>query len=142
MKKNPCVLYIEDEEDDVFFMRNAFKRLGMEECFHMVPDGERAIAYLTGGDPYTDRARFPVPTIVLLDLSLPVLSGFEVLAWLRGHPQFRSVPVMVFSASVRAEDRLRAEELGATAFLPKPTSGGQFLDMVRRLKKTWLCTGL
>ena len=141
MNGKPSVLYIEDEEDDVFFMRNAFKRLGMEECFHAVPDGERAMAYLTGGDPYTDRDRFPMPTIVLLDLSLPVLSGFEVLAWVRRHPQFRGVPVVVFSASVRADDRQRAEELGATAFLPKPTSGGQFLDMVGRLKTTWLCTG-
>ncbi len=133
------VLYIEDEEDDVFFMRNAFRKLGMEDYFHAVSDGERAIGYLTGSEPYTDRERHPLPAIVLLDLSLPMRSGFEVLEWLRAQPQFRAIPVVVFSASVRSNDRRIAEKLGATAYLPKPTSGSEFLDMVRRLKKTWLC---
>jgi CheY-like chemotaxis protein len=140
MKSQTRVLYIEDEEDDVFFMHNAFKRLGMEDCFHAVSDGEGAISYLTGREPYLDRERNPLPVVVLLDLSLPMRSGFEFLEWLRGQPQFLSIPVVVFSSSLRTDDRCRAEKLGASEYLLKPTSGAQFLEMVGRLKKRWLST--
>ncbi len=132
------VLYVEDEEDDVFFMRNAFKRLGIEDYFHAVDDGERAISYLAGREPYADRACHPMPGVVLLDLNLPIRSGFEVLEWLRSQQQFRTLPVVIFSSSGRMEDRRRAEELGATEYLLKPTSGAQFFDTAQQLAKTWL----
>ncbi|MET0263946.1 MAG: response regulator [Rariglobus sp.] len=132
------VLYVEDEEDDVFFMRNAFKKLGVHDRFHSVEDGGRAISYLAGEEPYADRTRHPLPTFVLLDLNLPIRSGFEVLEWLRGQPQFQQLPVVIFSSSGRLEDRQRAEKLGATEYLLKPTSGSQFLDMARQLSETWL----
>lgn len=136
---NPSrVLYVEDEEDDVFFLKNAFKRLGVDGCLHAVEDGERAIAYLAGLPPYADRERHPLPTFVLLDLNLPIRSGFEVLEWLRSHPQFKNMPVVIFSSSGRLEDRQRAEQLGATEYLLKPTSGIQFVDMARRLVDSWL----
>lgn len=132
------VLYVEDEEDDVFFMRNAFSKLGVQDRFYAVQDGGRAILYLAGQEPYTDRERHPLPSFVLLDLNLPVRSGFEVLEWLRSQPQFKSLPVVIFSSSGRLEDRQRAEQLGATEYLLKPTSGSQFLDMARQLAETWL----
>ena len=133
MNTQARVLYIEDEEDDVFFMRNAFRRLGIESRFHVVADGERAIAYFNGRGPYADREQHPLPALVLLDLTLPRCSGFEVLEWLRRQPEFQGIPVVVFSASLRVDDRRRAEELGASEYLPKPTSGVQFLELVRRL---------
>lgn len=140
MSPDASVLYIEDEDDDVFFMRNAFNRLGIEDRFHAVVDGERAICYLMGREPFADRKKHPLPAVVLLDLSLPMRSGFEVLEWLRRQPQFEAIPVLVFSASLRMDDRRRAKELGATEYLLKPSSGAQFLDMARRLKNTWLCS--
>ena len=138
MKTDSRVLYVEDEEDDVFFMRNAFKRIGVEDRFHAVEDGERAINYLSGQEPYANREDHPLPTFVLLDLNLPVRSGFEVLEWLRSQPQFEKLPVVIFSSSGRLEDRQRAEKLGATDYLLKPTSGSQFLEMARQLNETWL----
>ncbi|CAM2964261.1 response regulator [Rariglobus hedericola] len=132
------VLYVEDEQGDVFFMRNAFKKLGAHDRFHAVEDGERAISYLSGREPYADRERHPLPTFVLLDLNLPIRSGFEVLEWLRGQPEFKTLPVVIFSSSGRLEDRERAEKLGATEYLLKPTSGSQFLDMAKQLTNTWL----
>ena len=132
------VLYVEDEEDDVFFMRNAFRKLGVQDRFHAVQDGALAISYLAGQAPYADRAQHPLPTFVLLDLNLPIRSGFEVLEWLRSQPQFKSLPVVIFSSSGRLEDRQRAEQLGATEYLLKPTSGSQFLEMARQLTETWM----
>jgi len=132
------VLYVEDEEDDVFFMRNAFRKLGVHERFHAVGDGARAISYFAGQEPYADRAQHPLPTFVLLDLNLPIRSGFEVLEWLRGQPEFKALPVVIFSSSGRLEDRQRAEQLGATEYLLKPTSGSQFFETARQLTETWL----
>jgi CheY-like chemotaxis protein len=132
------VLYVEDEIDDVFFMRQAFKRAGLVEQFQSVDDGRKAIAYLDGRTPYDDRERAPLPSLVLLDLNLPGYSGFEVLQWLRQQPQYRDLTVVTFSSSGRDEDRERARKLGATDYLLKPSSGLQFVEIVNALKQRWL----
>lgn len=138
MSSSSRVLYIEDEEDDVFFMRDAFRRLGIAAPLESVPDGDRAVAYFEGREPYADRGRYPLPACVLLDLNLPIRSGFEVLAWLRAQPAFATLPVIIFSSSGRLEDRQRAERLGATDYILKPTSGREFALVARRIADTWL----
>jgi CheY-like chemotaxis protein len=132
------ILYVEDEQDDVFFMKDAFRRLGPPVSFHAVEDGERAISYLAGNPPYADRDQHPLPACVLLDLNLPIRSGFEVLEWLRGRPEFKELPVVIFSSSGRPEDRCRARQLGATDYMLKPTSGREFLDTARQLTERWM----
>jgi CheY-like chemotaxis protein len=132
------VLYIEDEEDDIFFMKDTFRRLGITSPLDSLPDGEQAVAYFEGRAPYADRSRFPVPSCVLLDLNLPMRSGFEVLAWLRAQPNFADLPVVIFSSSGRLEDRRRAQQLGATDYILKPSSGREFAQTARRIADTWL----
>lgn len=139
MSASPRVLYVEDEEDDVFFMRNAFKRLGFDEGgFFSVEDGDRAITYLSHLAAAPDRGSHPLPTVVVLDLNLPIRSGFEVLEWLRSQPELKELPVVIFSSSGRLEDRRRAEQLGATDYQLKPASGAQFLATARQLAESWL----
>lgn len=137
----PTVLYVEDEADDVFFMDVAFKRLGGFCEVKSVEDGAKAIAYLAGKAPFQDRSTHPVPAVIVLDLNLPVQSGFEVLEWLRSQTDFQSTAVLVFSSSGRPEDRERAQALGATDYMLKPTSGTQFMEVARRLKDSWLSAG-
>lgn len=132
------VLYIEDEPDDVLFMRVAFKRLGLQATLHSVSDGRKAIAYFAGEPPYSDRTEHPLPSVVLLDLNLPVVSGFEVLKWLKQQAEFKDVPVVIFSSSGRPEDRARASELGASEYLLKPASGLEFPDIVEGFRQRWL----
>lgn len=134
----PPVLYAEDEADDVFFMRAAFKRVGVEHHLEAVSDGEQAIGYLAGEGPYADRNQFPMPGLLLLDLNLPVRSGFEVLGWLRSQAHLGHLKVVVFSSSGRPEDRVRAAQLGATGYLLKPASGAEFADTARLLRERWL----
>jgi CheY-like chemotaxis protein len=131
----PCVLYVEDEIDDVFFMERAFVKAGLEHSLRSVPDGRQAIAYLAGEQPFT-REKHPLPCAVLLDLNLPQVSGFDVLSWVRAHPELRTLPVVVFSSSGRREDRVRAEELGAIQYLLKPNSGLEFVSVAAELKAT------
>jgi CheY-like chemotaxis protein len=134
----PVVLYVEDEPDDVFFLRAAVKAVGADADVRDVGDGAAAMAYLSGEGPYADRAAHPLPSLVLLDVNLPLLSGFEVLRWIRGQPALRGLPVVVFSSSGRPEDRALAKELDAQDYVQKPPSGRQFRDVVRGLQARWL----
>lgn len=134
------VLYAEDEADDVFFMRRAFKRVNIDRPLIAVSDGTQAIEYLSAASPCDDRARHPTPSLILLDINLPLRSGFEVLAWIRSQGHLRELPVVMFSSSGRPEDRVRAVELGVTKYVLKPTSGGEFTDVVRSLCEHCLVT--
>lgn len=133
------ILYVEDEPDDVFFMQKALTRAGVVTTLNVAEDGDRAVAYLSGSAPFQDRSRHPVPTLILLDVNLPVRSGFEVLAWVRKHNELAGLPVVMFSSSGRAEDRARAQALGADEYILKPTSGVSFFEVAEHLKKRWLC---
>lgn len=132
-----CLLYAEDEPDDVFFMRTALRRVGLSPELRTVNDGDQVIAYLSGRPPFHSRDAHPAPMLVLLDLNLPVRSGFEVLSWIRNDAQYRDLPVVIFSSSGRPEDRARARELGATGYILKPSSGLEFTQAAAELHR-WL----
>jgi CheY-like chemotaxis protein len=80
----------------------------------------------------------PLPAVVLLDLNLPELHGFEVLKWIRAHPVHAGLPVVVFTSSDLDEDRTRAQSTGATEFLRKPGSPLRFAEVVTKLNEQWL----
>ena len=135
---NGVVLYVEDEESDAFFMQRAFKRAGLDCVLHIVSDGREAIDYLSGKGTYTDRGQHPIPTVVLLDLNLPLISGFKVLEWMRSQPDFRSLPVVIFSSSSDPEDRSKALKRGANELVEKPRSGILFVNVVKGLQEKFL----
>ncbi len=132
------VLYVEDEENDAFLMQLAFEKAGLHAVLRVVENGQDAIDYLAGTGNYAERSRFPVPKLVLLDLNLPVLSGFEVLSWMRRQAGYETTPVVVFSSSSREEDKTRARELGANHYVEKPNSVRLFGTLVQSLKDNWL----
>src|SRR5687768_13587712 len=99
----------------------------LDKCLRTVADGREAISYLMGQAPYADRDLYPFPAVLLMDLNLPAISGFELLRWLREQPQWQQLPVVVFSSSARAEDMKRGRELGVNDYMQKPTSGAQFV---------------
>jgi CheY-like chemotaxis protein len=103
----------------------------------VVGDGRSAIEYLSGTGKYGDREEYPRPNMVLLDLNLPQVSGFGVLEWIRNHPDYARLPVVIFSSSMREDDKARARELGADEFVAKPNSGLEFGKVVEGLLK-WL----
>jgi CheY-like chemotaxis protein len=132
------VLYVEDEDGDRFLMKTAFAREGLAGALHVVGDGRLALDYLSGGGAYVDREAHPMPGVVLLDLNLPEIHGFDVLKWIRAHPLHSTLPVVVFTSSQRDEDRARAKLLGASDFFLKPSSVMGFQEMARRLNDRYL----
>jgi DNA-binding response OmpR family regulator len=138
MAGSATVLYVEDEEGDALFMRMAFQRAGLGESLRLVGDGQAAINYLSGVNGYGNREEYPVPAVVLLDLNLPEVPGFEVLRWMRQQQEYAATPVVIFSSSSKEEDKVRARELGANEFVEKPHSGLKFVEVVKGLEERWL----
>jgi CheY-like chemotaxis protein len=132
------VLYADDDGDDVFFMRRAFDQHGTEARLFTVKNGADAVAYLSGEGKYTNRAEHPLPQLVLLDLKMPVMDGFDVLKWIRGTPAVSSLPVIVLTSSANESDRSRAALLGANGYLVKPGRPDKLEDLVRVFKQYWL----
>jgi PAS domain S-box-containing protein len=131
------VLYVEDEESDAVFMQRAFAKKGLAGRLRVAATGRAAIDYLSGAGDYGDREKNPVPNLVLLDLNLPQISGFEVLEWMRNNPDFAHTPAVIFSSSTREDDLAKAKELGADEFVTKPSSGLQFEEVVESLQQRW-----
>lgn len=132
------ILYAEDEDDDVFFVQKAFCQAAVDIPLVVVPDGQRAIDYLSGEGAFSDRAANPLPQLVLLDINMPGKTGLEVLKWIRSHPSVCALPVIMLTSSNHEADVYRAYQQGANGFLQKPTQPGKLLDMVKAIKEFWL----
>jgi CheY-like chemotaxis protein len=131
------ILLVDDSEDDLVFMDEAFKNAKCDNPLQKVQGGEEAIAYLKGEAPYDDRNKYPLPTVMLLDLNMPRKDGFEVLAWVRAQPGLKRLAIIILTASMRGEDVERAFDLGATSFLVKPSSLQALTTMMRCLNE-WI----
>jgi CheY-like chemotaxis protein len=138
MPEHPVILAAEDEESDALLLRLAVKRAGVPNPMAVVRDGEEAIAYLNGHAPYQDRARYPLPALLLLDLNMPRLNGFDVLSWLAAHPPFKDLPVVVLSASAQDSDIQKARRLGAVDYRVKPTGLDELIALVKEIAGRWL----
>lgn len=133
-----CILQVEDDPNDVFFMERAFKAAGITHPLRVVRDGQAAIDYLSGAGEFSDRAQWPLPCLILLDLKLPLRDGFEVLAWIRQQPQLQLIPVIVLTSSAREADVDQACLLGANSFLVKPSDLKERAELARALNEYWL----
>lgn len=131
------ILHVEDDSDDVVFMRLAFERCAIQRPIVAVSDGARAIARIACVGDYADRALHPPPGAVLLDLKLPRVSGIEVLTWLHAQPAHAGLRVIVLSASSQPEDLAAARALGVDAFLTKPVSFEGLVGLAREIARIW-----
>ncbi len=132
------ILLVEDDDNDVLFMQIAFKRAGMSNPLIALHDGAEAIDYLSGTGQYADRDRFPMPCLILTDLKMPRMDGFDLLAWLKDHPEILHVPIIVLSSSNQPEDRRRALELGARDYWVKPSEIQTLMRIVEHMRHTWV----
>lgn len=138
MRREHCILVVEDSADDVLFIRRALKKTGIDCPVQVVGDGERALDYIQGRGAYADRGAHPLPTLVLLDLKLPRRSGFEVLESLRADPVLGNVVVVVLTGSRESVDVEEAYSLGANSYLVKPISPEAMGELVQALSLYWL----
>ncbi len=132
------ILLVEDNEDDVQLTLRAMKQHNIRNDLVVARDGAEALDWLFGTGSHAGRDTSEVPTVVLLDLKLPKLDGFEVLQRIRADERTKLLPVVILTSSREEEDRLNGYELGANSFVQKPVDFEQFSEAVKELGLYWL----
>jgi CheY-like chemotaxis protein len=138
MSDHALILVVEDNEDHVFLLRHAFQKAKVPNPIQVVSTGEDALAYLAGTGRYSDWSKFPLPAVVLLDLKLPGLDGFDVLNWIRQQPGLKGLRVVMLTSSELVKEVNLAHELGVNSFLVKPVDLDKLAGMVQLFRTYWL----
>ena len=128
------ILAVDDSDDDLLLLKMAFRKSDRLSLIHMANSGEEAVAYLKGERQFAERAKFPLPDMVLLDLKMPRMNGFEVLAKLQEAKLPQAPVVVALSSSALPGDIERALSLGARFYQTKPTTILQLADVIRDLE--------
>jgi CheY-like chemotaxis protein len=137
MNDHAVFLLVEDDENDIALIRRAFQKAKVLNPLIVAKGGKEAIAYLGGEGKYADRAAFPLPTLVLLDLKMPDVDGFEVLRWMRMQPALKELRVVVQTGSQSIADIHNACRMGANSFVMKPADFERFVEVSQALGGWW-----
>ncbi len=132
------ILQVDDDPNDVLLMQRAFLKANLNHSRHVARDGQEAIEYLTHQGKFKDASRYPLPTLILLDLKMPRKNGFETLEWLRQQPVLKRIVTIVLTSSNELADINRAYDLGANSYLVKPGDFRLLVDLVNALASYWL----
>jgi CheY-like chemotaxis protein len=135
ISQEPLILLVEDNEDDVLLIRRGFERAEVRNPFRVVTSGVEAIAYLNGDQPYWDRAKNPLPALVLLDIKMPMTDGFAVLKWIRRQPELARLCVVMLTSSDEIRDVNLAYHLGANSFFVKPLDFWNAAELWRAVQR-------
>jgi len=139
MSDQTIIMLAEDLEDDILLIRTAFRNGHISNPLHVVRDGEEVLSYLKGEGNYANRVEYPLPDLLLLDLKMPRMDGFQVLRWIREQPGLQNLRVVVLTSSDQLRDVNEAYKLGANSFLVKPLEFENFTETTKMLKRYWLC---
>ena len=135
---NRTILLVEDNSQDEMLTLRALRKVNLANHVEVVRDGQQALDYLFRQGEFADRVDVGPPTVILLDINLPRVSGLDVLTRLRQAPETRLLPVVILTSSDEDRDRLRSYESGANSFVRKPLDFAEFAETVARLGVYWL----
>lgn len=132
------ILLVEASADDTAFFERSIEEFKPEVKIFPVSDGQEAIDYLRGDDVFRNRSQFPLPSLMILDLLLPKISGLDVLRWVRTNTSVRRLPVVVFTDYEHESHLSEAYEIGANSIVHKPFEFNQFSKAVKQMVQFWL----
>jgi CheY-like chemotaxis protein len=132
------ILLVEDTPSDATLIRRAFEKTQVLNPIIWTKNGQEALGYLTGLGHFDDRIKYPLPALVLLDLDLPEMSGFELLQWKRTQPYIRRIPVVVLTIDSATSAVNAAYDLGANSYLIKPGNPNEIMRIVKTIQEYWL----
>jgi CheY-like chemotaxis protein len=134
-ESRPTILLVEDNEEDAFLLRRALRLQQIDCTLQVAEDGQEAIEYLDGTGKYADRAKHAFPQLVLLDLKLPYVHGFEVLAWIATQPACKDLKVIILTSSGEERDREKAALFGIKSYFTKPPSKELIATVAKTLQE-------
>ena len=138
MGKSAVILLVEDNRMDVELTLDAFSEAKLVNTVQVATSGQQSRDYLFGRDSYADRKQYPLPNLILLDLKLPGIDGFEVLRQVKATPLIKRIPVIILTSSKEEGDRALCYDSGANSYLVKPVSFEGFLGVVRQIEGYWV----
>ena len=133
------ILLIEDSRDDILLIQRAFNKTKLTERFELIvaQDGNQALSYLYDTDISLVTQQAKIPMILLLDLNLPKMNGFEILQRIRSNDKIKLIPVIVFSSSKEDQDITKSYLLGANSYVRKPIDSGKFTSVLQQIVSYW-----
>jgi CheY-like chemotaxis protein len=134
----PTILLVEDTPSDATLIRRGFEKTNVLNPIIWTKNGQEALGYLTGLGQYGDRVRYPLPALILLDLDLPEMTGFELLQWKRSQPNIRRIPVVILTIDTASSAINAAYDLGANSYLVKPGNPEEIMRVVKIIQEYWL----
>jgi CheY-like chemotaxis protein len=132
-KPPQTILLVDDDTDFPLLVTRAIKLLKPRPLLHYVPSAFQAQDYLVGRHVFGDRSAYPLPDLILLDLKMPILNGFQFLEWVRAKPEFKKLSIFVLTDSINPRDLTRAYQLGANSFLVKPSDVDELIGPLKTL---------
>ena len=132
------ILLAEDDENDILLMGRAFERAGIPNPLQVVHNGQQAIDYLSGSGDFLERNKYPLPGLMLLDLKMPWMDGFDVLKWLRDHNEFDTMPVVVLTSSKLQADVDKSRQFGVYDYRVKPHGFDNLVRLLDDVRQCWL----
>jgi CheY-like chemotaxis protein len=137
MDRNLTILLAEDSEDYALILQSAMKSIGWTNPTRIVNNGKEVIKYLGGDGQYADREAWPFPSVMFVDIKMPLADGFDVLRWMRSHPERSVLPTIMLSSSDEEGDVELAYELGANGYFVKPPQLDDLKAMLRSAYDFW-----
>lgn len=138
MTRIATILLVDDNRMDVELTLDAFREAKLSNKIEVAENGRKALDYLFGRGPFADRERFPLPDVILLDLKMPGIDGFDVLRQIKHAPLVRRIPTVILTSSREEGDRALSYDTGANSYLVKPVSFAGFVQVVREIEDYWL----
>jgi CheY-like chemotaxis protein len=132
------ILLVEDSQLDIELTLDAFQEAHLKNSVAVARNGQEALDYLLGVGAFADRDQYPLPNLILLDLKLPGVDGFDVLRRIKAEPILKRIPVIILTSSKEEGDRALSYDLGANSYLVKPVSFEGFVRVVRQIDGYWL----
>lgn len=137
MKKGAPILLVEDDVVDVKTVQRAFSENGISNPLYVAGNGEEALGFLRNEGEHSDKAKAPMPGIILLDLNMPVMGGLEFLKIVKGDEQLRRIPVIVLTTSKEDSDMIQSYNLSVAGYIVKPVEFEKFIEVVKTIKLYW-----
>jgi two-component system response regulator len=132
------ILMADDDEDDRLLTKEALDESRVLNDLFFVEDGEELIDYLKNSGKFADSAKYPRPSLILLDLNMPKKDGLEALTEIKSDPHMQAIPVVILTTSKQEEDMVKSYGLGAASYITKPVNFEGLVNLMKALGKYWI----